>query len=537
MKTKLFIAFISISVLTAAIGLIGNPIMIVCMSIVGIIMGVLLSNSIGGRLKGIAELAEKTAHGDINRDIDISATDEIGKVAVSLKTIGEYQQDLAQALAEIAQGRFTKSITIRGEKDALGKTLQECIHNGRLFEQEVTRAAEAAKDGKLRDRCRTDALLGAYDKLLQNVNQIMDALVRPPGKALSALNKVIAGDLTARYLGEGKGDHAAFQNALNTMLKTLDDSFGQVGLAAERVSAATAQISAGSQTLSQGASEQAASIEEVTSSLQEVAAMTRQNSDNAKEAHSLSKVAISSVEAGVESMKRLSEAINRIKSSSDSTAKILKTIDEIAFQTNLLALNAAVEAARAGDAGKGFAVVAEEVRNLAMRCAEAAKNTANLIDESVKNSESGVALNTEVLKNLTEINDQAYKVGVVMENIAKASEQQTQAVEQVNSVISQMSMITQQVAANAEESASGSEQLFGLAEELKGMVYAFTLSEKKADGSRLSTGYSSQAPMQHFSVAPSIEERGHVSSPMMAGSKQSPSVSAAELIPFDDLIP
>jgi methyl-accepting chemotaxis protein len=206
--------------------------------------------------------------------------------------------------------------------------------------------------------------------------------------------------------------------------------------------------------------------------------MTQQNSGNAKEARRLSKVAETSVEAGVESMLRLSDAINKIKASSDSTAKIIKTIDEIAFQTNLLALNAAVEAARAGDAGKGFAVVAEEVRNLAMRSAEAAKNTANLIEESVKNSESGVALNQEVLKNLNDINNQVKEVGAVMAEIAEASEQQTHGVEQVNSVINQMNVVTQEVAANAEESAAGAEELSGQAEELKGMVRAFRLSSK-----------------------------------------------------------
>lgn len=194
----------------------------------------------------------------------------------------------------------------------------------------------------------------------------------------------------------------------------------------------------------------------------------------------MSKVAESSVEAGVESMMRLSEAINRIKSSSDSTAKIIKTIDEIAFQTNLLALNAAVEAARAGDAGKGFAVVAEEVRNLAMRSAEAAKNTASLIEGSVKNSESGVALNQEVLENLKDINGQVKKVGAVMAEIAEASEQQTRGIEQVNAVIDRMNSLTQELAANAEESASGAEELSGQAEELKRMVNAFQLSRSAA---------------------------------------------------------
>jgi methyl-accepting chemotaxis protein len=210
--------------------------------------------------------------------------------------------------------------------------------------------------------------------------------------------------------------------------------------------------------------------------------MTKQNSERAKEARRISKIAESSVDGGVESMMRLSEAINRIKASSDSTARIIKTIDEIAFQTNLLALNAAVEAARAGDAGKGFAVVAEEVRNLAMRSAEAAKNTASLIEESVRNSESGVALNQEVLKDLGEISNHVKEGGRVMAQIAEASEQQSNGVEQVSGVINQMSTVTQEVAATAEEAASGAEELSAQAEDLKSMVHAFRSSGTAADG-------------------------------------------------------
>ena len=156
--------------------------------------------------------------------------------------------------------------------------------------------------------------------------------------------------------------------------------------------------------------------------------------------------------------------------------KSIKTIDEIAFQTNLLALNAAVEAARAGDAGRGFAVVADEVRNLALRSADAAKNTAELIEQSVRSSESGVALNREVLQNLNDIHEQVKKVGSVMTQIAAASEQQNQGVTQVNHVIHQMNTMTQQIALNAEESASGAEELSGQAGELKNMVFAFRLS-------------------------------------------------------------
>jgi methyl-accepting chemotaxis protein len=265
--------------------------------------------------------------------------------------------------------------------------------------------------------------------------------------------------------------------------------------------------------------------------------MTRQNSENAREARSLSKSAELAVEHGVESMNRLSDAIGRIKASSDATAKIIKTIDEIAFQTNLLALNAAVEAARAGDAGKGFAVVAEEVRNLAMRSAEAAKNTANLIEESVHNSENGVNLNKEVLNNLNEINGQVKKVGAVMSQIAAASEQQTQGVDQVNSVITQMNLVTQQIASNAEESASGAEELAGQSDELKSMVRAFKLSK---GSTQLQTSSSAQAwkrnAIPEFRPSPSkafnTKKPAGIRPP--AQKTLSASDAAAMMIPFDN---
>jgi methyl-accepting chemotaxis protein len=247
---------------------------------------------------------------------------------------------------------------------------------------------------------------------------------------------------------------------------------------AEQVTSASTEISSGSQSLAQGASEQASTLEEISSNLQEISSMTRQNASNSKEARSMSDSARLATEGGIRNMKRLSEAVEKIKDSSDSTAKIVKTIEEIAFQTNLLALNAAVEAARAGDAGKGFAVVAEEVRNLAMRSAEAAQTTAQLIDEAVKNTENGVTLNAEVSQNLEEINAQIEKVSVVMAEIAAASEQQNQGVEQINVAVEQMNGVTQQTAANSEESASAAEELSGQSQEMLGLVSGYKLSSE-----------------------------------------------------------
>jgi methyl-accepting chemotaxis protein len=238
----------------------------------------------------------------------------------------------------------------------------------------------------------------------------------------------------------------------------------------EQTSSASGQVASASQSLAQGASEQAAAIEEVTASIEEMASMTKQNATNANEAKSLAASAAAGTDRGTEAMERMSAAIDDIKKSSDETAKIIKTIDEIAFQTNLLALNAAVEAARAGEAGKGFAVVAEEVRNLAQRSAQAARDTAEMIEGSVANADNGVAISSEVATLLDEISGNNRKVNDLVGEIAAASSEQAQGIEQINTAVGQMDQVTQSNAANAEESASASEELSAQAEQLNGMV-------------------------------------------------------------------
>jgi methyl-accepting chemotaxis protein len=208
--------------------------------------------------------------------------------------------------------------------------------------------------------------------------------------------------------------------------------------------------------------------------------MIKQNADNSNQAKILAAEARNAANEGDTAMKRMAEAIRHIKQSSDNTAKIIQTIDDIAFQTNLLALNAAVEAARAGEAGKGFAVVAEEVRNLAMRSAEAAKNTANMIEESVKSADDGVKITEEVAKSLGRIVDRAGKAGDLIAEVAAASNEQAQGIEQVNVAMAQMNDVTQSNAANSEESASAAEELSSQAADLSIMVSEFKLSESRA---------------------------------------------------------
>jgi methyl-accepting chemotaxis protein len=239
---------------------------------------------------------------------------------------------------------------------------------------------------------------------------------------------------------------------------------------ADQVAAAAGQVSSASQSLAEGASEQAASIEETSSSLEEMSSMTKHNADNASTADMLMKDSRQMVERANGSMTELTKSMDEITKASEETSKIIKTIDEIAFQTNLLALNAAVEAARAGEAGAGFAVVANEVRNLAMRAAEAAKNTSVLIEGTVKKVKEGSDLVSRTNEAFSGVSKSAAKVADLVSEIAAASGEQAQGIDQINKAVAEMDKVTQQNAANAEESASASEEMNAQAEQMKGVA-------------------------------------------------------------------
>jgi methyl-accepting chemotaxis protein len=236
---------------------------------------------------------------------------------------------------------------------------------------------------------------------------------------------------------------------------------------ADQVSAAASQVTSSSQLLAEGTSEQASSLEETSSSLEEMSSMTKQNADNANQAKAMMAEANQIVEKVNRHMGDMAGAIVEITRSSEETGKIIKTIDEIAFQTNLLALNAAVEAARAGEAGAGFAVVADEVRNLAMRAAEAAKNTSDLIENTIKAVRKGNELTNATQEAFKENAAISVKIGQLVDEIATASEEQAHGIKQVNIAVSEMDKVTQSTAANAEESAAGGEELNAQAEQMK----------------------------------------------------------------------
>jgi methyl-accepting chemotaxis protein len=340
---------------------------------------------------------------------------------------------------------------------------------------ETALLAAAGREGQLSTRGRAERFHGSYRELVQGVNDTLDAVIDPVNEATVVLERVANRDLTARVEGRFRGDHARIKEAVNKAATELAEALSEVSVASEQVASASTQISHGAQGLAQSASEQASTIEEVSSSLHEMTAMAQQSAQNAVQARHMADDAKASTARGVDAMRRLSGAVDRIRSSSERTAKIVKTIDEIAFQTNLLALNAAVEAARAGDAGKGFAVVAEEVRSLALRAAEASKQTAELIEESGKHAQDGVSLTGEVSTALDDIAGRAQHVSEIMGEISAASDQQQTGVKQVNVAIEQMNVVTQQVASNSEESASAAEELASQATHMQAMLNRFEL--------------------------------------------------------------
>jgi methyl-accepting chemotaxis protein/methyl-accepting chemotaxis protein-1 (serine sensor receptor) len=267
--------------------------------------------------------------------------------------------------------------------------------------------------------------------------------------------------------------------------RTLRKSIMDLSEGGEQVAAASGQIAATSQSLSQGASEQAASLEEVSASMEEITAMAKRNSENSTEATGMMGETASQVERSNGALHEMVASMSAIKSSSEKVAKIIKTIDEIAFQTNILALNAAVEAARAGEAGMGFAVVADEVRNLAQRSAVAAKDTASLIEEAIANSNLGAEKLEHVAVSIRAITESATKVRNLVDEVSESSKQQTLGINQTATAVTQVSQVTQTAAASAEESAAAAEELSAQAQNIRDLVRTLRVM---VDGSDADSG-------------------------------------------------
>jgi methyl-accepting chemotaxis protein len=380
--------------------------------------------------------------------------------------------------------------------------------------------SKAATEGKLNTRADAEKHNGDFAKIVEGVNELIEAMVKPIQEVTNVMSQISKGNLEVSVSEGYKGEFGALATAvnitderlkavvgeisdilgqisegnldldniqefdgnfrsisisLNTIVESLNSVLSEINIASEQVFTGSSQVSNGSQALSQGATEQASAIEQLTSSITEVASQTKENAVNANQAKDLALKVKENAEQGNRHMSEMLKSMSEINESSANISKIIKVIDEIAFQTNILALNAAVEAARAGQHGKGFAVVAEEVRNLAARSANAAKETTDLIEGSIKKSEKGTEIANNTAKALYEIVDGVSKAATLVAEIAAASNEQATGISQINLGIEQVSQVVQTNSATAEESAAASEELSSQSELLKEMVSNFKL--------------------------------------------------------------
>jgi len=453
---------------------------IIALSIMGLVLLIPpLTRSITRPIEQLVGISRRIASGDLSQSPKMNRSDEIGNLAGSFHDLVSYMRDVAGAAEALSRNDRGYQIKPRSEADVLSNdfiTINRSIYS---MIDELHRVVTAIKDGRLDVRSAASGFEGSYRELMTGVNEMLDSITAPVSEALVVLDRLADNDLTVRFSGDYRGDFARIQTAFNTAIARLDQRLSQVSDHSSRVAGATALINSCSQAVAEMAEQQTISLENASTRLGTIASGTKQTSATAQQARSHVELARSSADTGASSMERLSRAIENIKSSSDQTSRIVKTIDEIAFQTNLLALNAAVEAARAGEAGRGFSVVAEEVRRLAMRSAEAARNTAALIEESAKHAATGFALNLEAVKNFEEISRRVHEARQMVNQIAEDSEEQNRGIGQITRELDQIMQLTLKNSVSSGESLSSAETLRGEALEMAEMIKTFRLS---ADG-------------------------------------------------------
>ena len=351
-----------------------------------------------------------------------------------------------------------------------------------LYEEEVRKLHDAAVTGQLSYRGDVELMSGPYVEMMTQINHILDGVLAPIAEVREAMNRSATGDFAQLIESHQVGDHAVLKDAYNAMVTQLSDTLAQVRMSSEQINAGSGQVASTASSLAHGATTQAAAIEQIGITIRSVADQAGATATASREVDRVSQLAGEAAARGDDRMNAMLTAMGNIEEASRHISRIIKVIDEIAFQTNLLALNAAVEAARAGVHGRGFAVVAEEVRNLAARSAKAARETTEMIENTLVKVEQGSTAANETASALHEIVENVDLVRSLIGDIAKAADEQAQGVSEVDRGLEQIDRVTQQNTAAAEESAAAADELSNQSELLNEVVSAFRLLAGKPAG-------------------------------------------------------
>ena len=450
----------------------------------------------GVYLIGRAESLAKDLRGSMLTHV---ASDKQDEMAQMESVIAQNQAKLMEVLKE-----YEKTITRARDRELFSK-IQPALDRFLAAWDKPRVLSRAAKSQEALALFRSETL-GAFAELQKAVDDEID------------FNKTSADEFSQQATGAASSGHlwtwaillfAVVSGSLLAFLvvrgvnRVLVQSVAELSEGAEQTASAALQVSSSSQSLAQGSAEQAASLEETSASSEEINSMARKNTENSRGAADLVTQSQQKFVETNQSLEQMVVAMDEIKTSSDKISKIIKTIDEIAFQTNILALNAAVEAARAGEAGMGFAVVADEVRNLAQRCAQAAKDTAALIEESIAKSNDGKAKVDQVAVAIRAITGESGQVKTLVDEVNLGSQEQARGIEQVAKAITQMEQVTQKTAASAEECASAAEELNAQSATLREIVERLAaMVGGEAGKGRHSGGPPQRVPAAHQTAAP-----------------------------------
>lgn len=506
------------------------PVIILC---IVVLFGLLvflyqfLMRRIVNPISELTKTAELIALDKLPSDIKvIDSKDEIGNLSKSFAKMHSNLKNVALAVNETAEGNIINNerLTAFGSTTGdLSSALSKQANSIKLVLSDIDSLAQGAIDGKLNIRIDTSKHRGDFKKIVSGINKTLDSITEPIKEASDVLKEMSIGNLDVEVKGNYKGDHAEIKNALNNTIKSLkryiyeittvlnemsngnfeiditsdyEGSFSQIkdsvnkiieslnnlfmsiNNASEQVLEGSKQVAASSQILAQGSATQASSIEQVTSAINEIAEQTKKNAHNADIANEKSLLAKEFACQGNSRMTEMLNAMEDINQSSNSISRIIKVIDEIAFQTNILSLNAAVEAARAGTYGKGFAVVAEEVRNLAARSSDAAKETTAMIESSISKIKNGSNIAIETSAALEKIVESVSGAVDIVGKIAESANEQATAISQINQGIVQVSQVTQTNSATAQQQAASSEELSSQAESMQYMISKLKLKEQ-----------------------------------------------------------